>query len=754
MPRSAFIIRPFGEKEVVLAGEETVLADGARARTARLVKVDFDKIHRDLIEPALRKAKMTAHTTGIVLASGNIREDMFHFLMTADLVVADITLHNPNVFYELGIRHAFRDKFTFLIRSSISEYPFDLKTDRYFEYDHLHPARSIEALAAAVRATMNSERSDSPVFRLLPRMRTEDRSRFISVPRDFTEEVDRAKKHRRGGDLRLLAAECDGFLWEVEGLREVGRAQFELNFMGGARNTWEEIARRYPDDVEANMILSTVYQRMSDGTRSEQALARISRLAIHDVNIKAEIRSLMGRNLKARWMASWMPEKPAAPRGQTDDDSGFPDAVNDIVEIECRHKRALRSPLLRKACEAYSESFRDNLNYAYAGLNALSLMITEVSLAIRYPDTWTLLAPRPEEAGPILEQRKREITRLSSAIEFAIDCERQRLSAEGRVDFWFEILEAAFLLLTSPNPKKVAQAYFEAMIWAPRYAESSMRRALDIYQLLDVHHFDPNVNLRDNVRHALEVIRREEEKKRPGHILLFVGLRMEPASNGAAKPAANEPLRFLPAHTEAKAKQAIRALVEAEIAGQGDVLFGMAAGENGGDILFHEVCAEMGIPTRLYLALAKDQYIGEYVAPAGEKWIQRFSRILRALQGSSSNAAPAQLDSEQVINVLADSTELPRWLQSKAGYTIGKRNQIWMLQHALVQRYLHDRHSTDVTLIALWDGKPVEGGIGDVVAMAEKNGLRVLHIDCSEWAQEAQKKDVLAFEQAAGRLSA
>lgn len=41
--------------------------------------------------------------------------------------------------------------------------------------------------------------------------------------------------------------------------------------MGGAQASWEEIARRYPNDIEANMVLSTIYQRVSDGTRSEQA---------------------------------------------------------------------------------------------------------------------------------------------------------------------------------------------------------------------------------------------------------------------------------------------------------------------------------------------------------------------------------------------------------------------------------------------------------------------------------------------------
>ena len=40
--------------------------------------------------------------------AGSIHEDMFRELVMADIVVADVSLHNANVFYELGIRHAVR----------------------------------------------------------------------------------------------------------------------------------------------------------------------------------------------------------------------------------------------------------------------------------------------------------------------------------------------------------------------------------------------------------------------------------------------------------------------------------------------------------------------------------------------------------------------------------------------------------------------------------------------------------------------
>jgi len=37
-------------------------------------------------------------------------------ICTTSLVLADLSMNNANVFYELGIHHALRDKRTFLVR--------------------------------------------------------------------------------------------------------------------------------------------------------------------------------------------------------------------------------------------------------------------------------------------------------------------------------------------------------------------------------------------------------------------------------------------------------------------------------------------------------------------------------------------------------------------------------------------------------------------------------------------------------------
>jgi len=197
----AFIIRPFGTKN----------------------DVNFDAVEATLIGPALEQLGITGRTTIEILQQGNIRVDMFQRLLTADLVLADLSIHNANVFYELGIRHALRDKRTFLLRANVDAYPFDLQTDRYFTYDKDTPAASLTQFVAALRQTLASEDQDSPVFKSLPSLEAQDRTRFLPVPLDFREEVERAAVDKQPGDLALFATEVRGYEWESEGRAGTGR---------------------------------------------------------------------------------------------------------------------------------------------------------------------------------------------------------------------------------------------------------------------------------------------------------------------------------------------------------------------------------------------------------------------------------------------------------------------------------------------------------------------------------------------------
>ena len=65
-------------------------------------------------------------------------------------------------------------------------------------------------------------------------------------------------------------------------------------------------------------------------------------------------------------------------------------------------------------------------------------------------------------------------------------------------------------------------------------------------------------------------------------------------------------------------------------------LLGISGGASGGDILFHEVCEELNIPSQMYLVLPRNDYVKASVADSGPGWIERFDRTLRQAQSQSA----------------------------------------------------------------------------------------------------------------------
>src|SRR5262249_20325440 len=151
--------------------------------------------------------------------------------------------HDANAYYLLGIRHALRANRTFFLRARgrASEVPLDLRTDRFFQYDRDDPAMQLESLVEELRATITSERKDSAVFRLLPELREQERSRFLPIPLEFREEVQRAANMNLLGKLALLGIEAHGALWESEALRMVAREQIRARAFEGATTTLESL---------------------------------------------------------------------------------------------------------------------------------------------------------------------------------------------------------------------------------------------------------------------------------------------------------------------------------------------------------------------------------------------------------------------------------------------------------------------------------------------------------------------------------
>ena len=95
---------------------------------------EFDSIYDGVIKVALELAGLSVKRADDIQNQRNILRDVFDGIVNSDLIVADLTNLNPNVFYELAIAHAVR-KPVILITQNMDEVPFDLKPYRLIEYD-------------------------------------------------------------------------------------------------------------------------------------------------------------------------------------------------------------------------------------------------------------------------------------------------------------------------------------------------------------------------------------------------------------------------------------------------------------------------------------------------------------------------------------------------------------------------------------------------------------------------------------------
>ncbi|MDQ6901598.1 MAG: hypothetical protein M3139_01140 [Bacteroidota bacterium] len=360
-----------------------------------------------------------------------------------------------------------------------------------------------------------------------------------------------------------------------------------------------------------------------------------------------------------------------------------------------RGAKALQSINLESSLNSYEKGFCEDLNHFYSGINALGLLITTISLAEKNPKTWELACDSKELADQKLNELKSKSNQLSVTVKYSIASAKNKLEIRGATDVWLNITEADFMCLTATNPARVASIYTKVLQEAPGLNMDATIRQLILYESLGVKS--------ENVMAALNALPPLSASQKPvTYFLLFTGHMID-------KPDRKEP-RF-PASKESKIRQAIKEklILEKNKMGEGSVFCGIAGGACGGDILFHEVCAELDIPSQMFLAIPREKFLVASVAFAGVDWIERFDKLYK----------------KSPHPILSDQKELPKWLQKKPGYDIWSRNNLWELNSALVNGGIN------MTLFALWDRKPADGpgGTEDMVNLAKENGSKTIIID-------------------------
>src|SRR5882762_138917 len=97
---------------------------------------EFEAVY-SAIKAALRidELRFACHRADEVAGGGLVMTDVLRYLAMAEIVIADLTTKNANVFYELGIAHTVKDDGSvLLITQNIEDVPFDVRSNRCIPY--------------------------------------------------------------------------------------------------------------------------------------------------------------------------------------------------------------------------------------------------------------------------------------------------------------------------------------------------------------------------------------------------------------------------------------------------------------------------------------------------------------------------------------------------------------------------------------------------------------------------------------------
>ncbi|MDB5876499.1 MAG: hypothetical protein JWQ07_5941 [Ramlibacter sp.] len=94
----------------------------------------YEEVYREVYRPVCEANELHCWRVDEIARPGSITRDIVEGIIDAEVVIADLTGQNPNVFYELGIAHSVGNK-TIMTAQKIEDVPFDIRSYRVLLYE-------------------------------------------------------------------------------------------------------------------------------------------------------------------------------------------------------------------------------------------------------------------------------------------------------------------------------------------------------------------------------------------------------------------------------------------------------------------------------------------------------------------------------------------------------------------------------------------------------------------------------------------
>jgi tetratricopeptide (TPR) repeat protein len=336
-----FILMPFGIK---------ANADGSI--------INFDRVYQDLIAPAVRDAELEPIRADQEVTGGIIHKPMFERLILCPFAVADLTTANANVYYELGVRHAFKPFSTIQIIAAGSRLPFDVQMLRTISYtlgadgvpDPAKASATSEAIATFLKEARKGAK-DSPIFQLIDNLPVPDVQHLKTDV--FREQVEySAQVKDKLADARRSPQKADAVRSVEKDLGEIADLDtgvaIDLLLSYRAVSAWDDMVKliqQFSGPLAQTVMvceqLGLALNRLKRRDEAQQVLLKL----IEERGPSSETCGILGRVYKDQW------------EDATQSGNAF-----------------LAKGYLDKAIKTYLQGFESDWRDAYPGINAVTLM--------------------------------------------------------------------------------------------------------------------------------------------------------------------------------------------------------------------------------------------------------------------------------------------------------------------------------------------------------------------------------------------
>jgi hypothetical protein len=335
-----FVLMPFGKKHSPNGGV-----------------IDFDVVWQKLIKPAVVNAGLEPLRADEELAGGIIHKAMFERLILCEYAVADLTTANPNVLYELGVRHGIKPFSTTLIfAANAGALPFDVAMLRGLPYSLGSNGlpTNIQGDQQALTDRLVEARqgvTDSPLYQLvegfpdIQRLKTDVFREQVT----YSEQIkDKLAVARTTGRDAVATLEQE-LVTRFSSISDAdGGIVIDLMLSYRAVEAWDDMIRLVPIMSrplgETTLVREQLGFALNRAGKSKEA-ERILRALIKEKGPSSETCGILGRVFKDRWLAS-------------EEAGGHAEAKG----------------WLKLAIDTYLQGFEADWRDAYPGVNAVSLM--------------------------------------------------------------------------------------------------------------------------------------------------------------------------------------------------------------------------------------------------------------------------------------------------------------------------------------------------------------------------------------------